>query len=109
MGFWDAFSVYNRKKHVDDIGMYGTNHSNIGSSNTSYAYSKEYYVPKDGKILKNNEKVTMDSNGKVINRENNFISQDVPHMVDVSNLSQQEFKELYDNARKGEPNNRVNF
>lgn len=117
MGFWDTFSVYNQKKHSTNPEMFGTNHSNLGEGKTSYIYSREYQEPNKKKVVERKE---VEMNGdQIVNMRNSVSSSESgdkimmndsqSHMVDISNLSQTEFKKLYDGMRKGEPDNKVNF
>lgn len=90
---WNSFEVYNKKKHAPYAHMNGGNHSNIGDVRTPIIYSSERY-----------ERRGSDTSEKSVSS-----NEEIPQMVDFSTLSQSEFKRLYENTRKGEPNNRVNF
>lgn len=94
--FWDAFQVYNRKKHAKNPEIYGSSHPNSGKSNTWYAYSQEY-------VEKRGDDKTIPTKVEIPEAENGM-----PKMVDISNMSQSEFDRLYKSLRKGEPDNRVN-
>ncbi|QLL30556.1 hypothetical protein HG536_0A03740 [Torulaspora globosa] len=122
MGFWDSFEVYNRKKHAKDVSMLGTNHSNLGQGQgkTGYMYSHEYYGPAKKKAMEESgiisEAGTADMRKSSVSSESSgesstklMMGEDQPHMVDISKLTQNEFKRLYEGMRKGEPDNRVNF
>lgn len=117
MGFWDAFQVYNRNKHSKNPDMFGVNHSNLGEGKTTYLYSHEYYEPsKKTKPLKDQMVEGGDSRKSSVSSDsaggNDVMvmgDDGTPHMVDISKLSQNEFKRLYEGMRKGEPDNRVNF
>lgn len=90
--FWDSFSVYNRNKQARGGGdMHGGN--TTSGSNTMYMHASEHYD------IKKSDDGTMEA--KIETPEG-------PQMVDISNMTQQEFEKLYKNMRKGEPNNRVN-
>ncbi|QLG72596.1 hypothetical protein HG535_0D03040 [Zygotorulaspora mrakii] len=124
MGFWDSFQVYNKDKHSDPR-MFGGNHSNIGEQKTTYLYSHEYYEPRTHKKMVENQELVMDGD-KLVNARKSSVSSDSSeasgiggdkimgsenantNLVDISQLSPNEFKRLYDSMRKGEPDNRVN-
>ncbi|KAL3229172.1 Stationary phase protein 4 [Nakaseomyces bracarensis] len=93
--FWDSFAVYNRNKHAKGgADMHGGNHMNTGTGQTMYMHASEHYDIKkkdDGTV------------------EAKIETPSGPQMVDVSNMTQQEFEKLYKTMRKGEPNNRVNI
>lgn len=119
MGFWDSFEVYNRKKHSKNAAMYGINHSNLGEGKTAYMYAHEYYGPANKKTMEESA-IISETSGTDDMRKNsvssessggssNKMMEDQPHLVDISKLSQNEFKRLYESMRKGEPDNRVNF
>ncbi|CCF55496.1 hypothetical protein KAFR_0A00580 [Kazachstania africana CBS 2517] len=127
--FWNAFEVYNRSKHTKDPEMWGMNHANIGTGNTQYYYSQEYRAPKK----KTTRSASFSSISSSTTDEDSLRRSSIsetelpklskeqqqkevsssaalhPKMIDISNLSQREFQDLYQNMRKGEPNNRVNF
>lgn len=119
MGFWDSFQVYNQNKHAKNTGMFGTNHSNLGEGKTTYLYSHEYYGPKkkaeqEAGVM--SEPVNADMRKSSVSSDASqeepnmvMVGGDQPHMVDISNMSQNEFKKLYEGMRKGEPDNKVNF
>lgn len=98
--------------------MFGVNHSNLGEAKTTYLYSHEYREPSknkkplDSQIVgegDNARKSSVSSDSSVEDDVMVMGSDGKPHMVDISNMSQSEFKRLYENMRKGEPDNRVNF
>lgn len=98
VSFWDSFEVYNRKKHSSNPSMFGGNHSNIGDSKTTYLYSHERPEKRRGSdVSESSVPVAVPGEDAA------------PQMVDISKLSQNEFRQLYEHTRKGEPNNRVNF
>ncbi|QLQ78122.1 hypothetical protein HG537_0A03690 [Torulaspora globosa] len=121
MGFWDSFEVYNRKKHSKNAGMFGANHSNLGEGKTAYMYSHEYYGPAKKKAMEESaiiseasgtgdmRKNSVSSESSVESGNKMTMGEDQPHLVDISKLSQNEFKRLYEGMREGEPNNKVNF
>ncbi|AQZ17752.1 SPG4 (YMR107W) [Zygosaccharomyces parabailii] len=98
VSFWDSFEVYNRKKHSSNPSMSGGNHSNVGDSKTMYMYAHERQEKR-----RDSDTSTSSASPVLMGEEGS------PQMVDVSKLSQNEFKQLYERTRKGEPNNRVNF
>ncbi|CDO95928.1 unnamed protein product [Kluyveromyces dobzhanskii CBS 2104] len=125
-GFFDAFEVYNRKKHATG-DVYGGGHSNVGSGNTTFMFAHEYYGPsgaqkkdaaaaalaadvKAGKVELVNGQNSADSS-----RKSSVVEESsAPQMVDISKLNREEFQALYNKMqpeviRKGEPNNKVNF
>ncbi|CCH62799.1 hypothetical protein TBLA_0I01390 [Henningerozyma blattae CBS 6284] len=116
--FWDSFQVYNPNKHAKSSKMGGGNHSNLGSSNTQFIYSKEHRpsnasaasddlaakAPAEG--MKETSNLGSNMNSEAGTNPNPNPN---PNLVDVSQLSQGEFERIYKNMRKGEPNNKVNF
>lgn len=90
---WNSFEVYNKKKHSSKPGMRGGNHSNVGDPRTTVQYAAERY----------------ERRGSSASDSSTTSNEEIPQMVDLSKLSQNEFKRLYESTRKGEPNNRVNF
>lgn len=102
--------------------MFGTNHSNLGEGKTTYLYSHEYYGPskkkktaaetgmmEGGEINSDMRKSSVSSESSQDSNDMKAMGEDQPHMVDISKLSQNEFKRLYESMRKGEPDNKVNF
>lgn len=88
--------------------MFGVQHSNIGEQrNAQYLYSKEYVEPKPRKksdvdVYQNDPNISEPVKAALK-------GDDGPHLVDIDKLTANEFKALYDKARKGEPDNKVNF
>lgn len=117
MGIWDAFQVYNRNKHSSNPDKSGASHSNMSEGNTTYLYSHEVSEHSKKKKLMDDQLMAAGQDRKSsvssdTSDDNNMMvmgSDGNPHMVDVSKLSQNEFKRLYEGMRKGEPDNRVNF
>ena len=122
MGFWNAFDVYDKKKHADPAVSIGNN-SNVGKGVTNFLYSKEYRGPREDNMAPHMP-VTGPQRANLIQSAANSpsISDDIHdgkvdtvtgpsgQMVDISKMSQTEFENLYKGMRKGgEPNNRVNF
>ncbi|KAM3163413.1 Stationary phase protein 4 [Lachancea thermotolerans] len=109
-GIFDAFEVYNKKKHSSNPHMFG-NTSNTGGTKTDYVYSSEYRAPKKNKLMKD-ELLAPDSehaDGAKATLTESAAQAGTPNMVDLSKLSQHELESLMKDLRKGEPNNRVNF
>ncbi|SCW00693.1 LAFE_0C09868g1_1 [Lachancea fermentati] len=116
-GFFEAFEVYNRKKHSSNPSMFGSNHSNIGGNNTGYMFAHEYREPKKEKLA--TEAMMAPKDEGSTSRKSSVSSteealEQMPRMVDVSKMSQAEFESIFrtlhkEEQRKGEPNNRVNF
>ncbi|SCU77886.1 LAFA_0A03840g1_1 [Lachancea sp. 'fantastica'] len=106
-GIFDAFEVYNKNKHSSNQRMFG-GASNTGGTKTDYVYSSEYHAPKNKKLDKN-ELLGPASDASKLDAKALQETAGVPHMVDVSKMSQGELNELMKSLRKGEPNNRVNF
>ncbi|SCV00471.1 LAMI_0G05270g1_1 [Lachancea mirantina] len=107
-GLFDAFEVYNRKKHSSNPTMFGGNHSNIGTNNTGYMFAHEYQKPKD-KDLQVKEALIQSGEAPVPGASPDAGAIPNPNLIDISNMSQAEFERVYRGMRKGEPNNRVNF
>ncbi|CUS20683.1 LAQU0S01e12244g1_1 [Lachancea quebecensis] len=110
VGIFDAFEVYNKKKHSSNPHMFGSA-SNTGGTKTDYVYSSEYRAPKKNKLTKD-EILVQDNehaDGAKATLAENATQAGMPNMVDLSKLSQHELESLMKNLRKGEPNNRVNF
>ncbi|SCU78452.1 LAME_0A04544g1_1 [Lachancea meyersii CBS 8951] len=111
-GIFEAFEVYNKKKHASNPHMFG-GASNTGGTKTDYVYSSEYRAPKSKK-LDNNELLGTSTADTGIESNSSTAAAAAaalggPHMVDVSKLSRRELDDLMKTLRKGEPDNRVNF
>lgn len=114
-GFWDAFAVYDKKKHGDP-SLYGGNHMNIGESKTQVMFSQEYRAPKTQQAMPENMQnmrrssmSSVDSSDVEAVKEGKLpADMEIPKNVDISNMSQGEFLRLYKSLRKGEPDNKVN-
>ncbi|CAR58050.1 uncharacterized protein GVI51_K03289 [Nakaseomyces glabratus] len=91
--FWDSFAVYNRNKHAKGDVHGGHMSQNMGGQ-PMYLQAKEHAD------IKKKEDGTLEAK---------IETPDGPRLVDVSNMTQQEFERTYNSLRKGEPNNRVNF
>lgn len=111
---WDSFQVYNRSKHSKDPECFGTNHSNIGTGKTTVMYAKEYRKPK--KDTKQDESQSESDSSRRSSMSEDMMDKvrkpgepPKPKMVDISTMTQNEFKRLYESMREGEPDNKVNF
>lgn len=108
MGIWDAFQVYNRNKHSSNPDKSGASHSNMSEGNTTYLYSHEVSEHSKKKKLMDDQLMAAGQDRKSsvssdTSDDNNMMvmgSDGNPHMVDVSKLSQNEFKRLYEGMRK---------
>lgn len=134
--FWDSFQVYNKNKQ-EDPGIYGGKNSNVGSGNTQYQYSKEYYdtevkavpamvgsplmvhVPRrkssaSGASRRSSATSGSDMEAAMANVGSSkgfdpLEGLDEITKKQISGMSQPEFQRVYNTLKKGEPNNNVNF
>ena len=105
VGIFDAFEVYNRKKHSSHPDMFGHT-SNTGGTRTDYVYASEHRPAPKKKLAEGLPQEPAEAQ-KLVNQA--AADSGMPHMVDISKLSQHELEDLMKSLRKGEPNNRVNF
>lgn len=120
------FRAYNRNLHSHNPSLTGGNHSNISTSKTTYMFADEYREPKKGVVtdkamLARNSTSTVktepieipgaegDQVSKMSNADQIGSAVESSTLVDLSNMSQNEFDKLRNTLRRGEPNNRVNF
>lgn len=122
-GLFEAFEVYNKKKHAPgNYKVHGTNHSNISGGTTTFMYSQEHREPRIDKLDLVKQPSSEDSSRKSSVSEEGLLAGAVPQvatmpgpqMVDMSKMSRDEFEAMYNKLnpatlRKGEPNNKVNF
>ncbi|SCU90059.1 LANO_0D07448g1_1 [Lachancea nothofagi CBS 11611] len=106
VGLFDAFEVYNKKKHSSNPQMLGHT-SNTGGTRTDFVYSSEYRAPNPKKV--NKDELLTANPAEAQEAQTMANNAGVANMVDVSRMSQHELEDLMKTLRKGEPNNRVNF
>ncbi|CCE64130.1 hypothetical protein TPHA_0G02890 [Tetrapisispora phaffii CBS 4417] len=103
---WNAFDVYDKKKHSKNYGVYGGNFANVGGRKTEFLYSSEHHEQKKPQDQDPMVAERRGSESESLNSSEGAAK--TPNMLDISNMSQNEFKKLYDAMKKGEPDNRVN-
>ncbi|EGA77572.1 Spg4p [Saccharomyces cerevisiae Vin13] len=91
--FWDAFAVYDKKKHADP-SVYGGNHNNTGDSKTQVMFSKEYRQPRTHQqenlqSMRRSSIGSQDSSDVEDVKEGRLPAEvEIPKNVDISNMSQ---------------------